>query len=158
MGKHLKQIIWHSPAHERREHSADWYWAISIVTIALVVAFVIVGNILLSVVIGIGIGTLLATASREPKVIEYALERKGIRIGTRVYPWDTLDSFWILDETKDTVAKLLITSKKPLMPHIVILLNNEVSHEELREVLSHAIPETPQDEPLPDRIMRKFGF
>lgn len=152
------RIIWHAPAHEHREHSADWYWAVAIITVALAVAFFIVGNILLSIIVVLGMGTLLVTARTEPKVIEYAIEREGIRAGTTLYPWDTLDSFWVLDATKETTAKLLITSKKPLMPHIVILLNAEVPPSEVREVLAHMLPEERQIEPLPDRLMRALGF
>ncbi len=155
------QISWQAPEHEYREHSADWYWVVGIITISLAVVFIIAENILLSVVVVIGIGTLLLHSKTAPKIIECALSRKGIRVDTKLYPWESLESFWILEESQSGEihinAKILLISKKPLMPHIVIPLDQDLV-EEVHEVLSQMLPEEPQVEPLPDRIMRRLGF
>ncbi len=151
------RITWLAPVHEHREHSADWYWSVIIITIALGVAFIIVGNILLSIIIILGVGTLLALSRHEPRVAEYELSRKGIRIDKTVYLWETLESFWILEETPTTTGKILLTSKKTLMPHIVIPLDAR-RREEVHAALAHMLHEEPQIEPLPDRLMRWLGF
>ena len=152
------KISWHAPEYEHREHSADWYWAVIIITIALGIAFIISGNILLSVVVILGVGLLLVHSRHKAPMITYHLSRKGLRAGKTLYPWETLESFWILDATEHTGSKILLTSRKPLMPHIVVPLSEDAPHDEIRDILTHMIHEEHQIEPLPDRVMRKLGF
>ena len=161
MDEYNYRISWLAPSHDHHEHTADWFWAVGIVSVSLAIAFVIVGNMLLSLIIIIGMGTLLYYAKHEPKNIEYEFSRKGIRAGETLYPWETLESFWILDGHRigkyECAPKLLIISKKPLMPQIVILLN-EFILEEVHQSLSQMLHEEYQVEPLPQRLMRRFGF
>ena len=155
------QIAWSAPEHEHREHSADWYWAVGIISISLAVAFIIVNNMLLSIIIIIGMGTLLFHAKHPPKIIEYKLSKKGVSAGDRLYPWETLESFWVLEENDDArfhrSPKILLTSKKTLMPHIVVPLTNLVI-DEVHQSLSHMLHEEPQSEPLHDRLSRVIGL
>ncbi len=155
------RITWLAPIHEHREHSADWYWAVGIITVSLAVAFVIVENILLSIIIVVGVGTLLIHRRTAPRILECEVSRKGIRVDTKLYPWESLESFWILEGSQSgeihSGAKILLISKKPLMPHIVIPLDTNLT-EEVHEALTQVLHEVPQVEPLPDRIMRRLGF
>jgi hypothetical protein len=155
------KIIWSAPADDHQEHHADWYWAVGITAVSLAVAFFIVGNALLSLIVIIGIGTLLIHAKQSPEILEYELSRKGIRAGKTFYPWETLESFWVLEEHEPKKerggAKLLLTSQKFFMPHIVIPLTN-APIEDVRHALEQILFEEPQTEPLPDRLMRKLGF
>lgn len=154
-------ISWTAPEYDHHEHTADWYWAVGIVSVSFAIAFVIVGNTLLSIVLLLGMGTLLSYAKHPPQDTEYQLSKKGVRAGKTLYPWDTLDSFWILEgshtEKRELAPKLLITSKKTFMPHIVIPLNAIVLAE-VHQTMSHMIHEEPQVEPLHDRFMRVLGF
>ncbi len=156
-----ERISWNTPAYDHQEHHADWYWAVSIIAVSLAVAFFILHNTLLSIIVLVGVGTLLAHSKHPPETIECELSRKGVRSGKTFYPWDSLESFWIIDEHKTekehTSAKLLITSKKPFMPHIVIPLTN-APLEDVHHMLSQALEEELQIEPLADRVMRKLGF
>ena len=154
-------IAWQAPTHEHREHGTDWYWAVSIVTMSLAVAFIIINNILLAFIVIIGVGILLVHTKNQPPFVIYEISRKGVRAGKTIYTWESLESFWILEENKDakmhTSAKILLTSKKPLMPHIVIPLATD-SLADAHQVLANMIPEEYQVEPLPDRLMRSLGF
>ncbi len=155
------KISWRAPEHEHREHDADWYWAVGIITLSLAVVFFIFKNIFLSIIVVLGVGILFAHSKTPPRTIECALSRKGIRVNTKLYTWESLESFWILEERfagkMHVGAKILLISKKPLMPHIVIPLDPNLT-EEVHAALSQILPEEPQTEPLPDRIMRRLGF
>lgn len=155
------QISWEAPEYEHHEHSADWYWAVGIVSVSLAVAFIIINNMLFSIIIILGMSILLFHAKHPSKIIECKLCKKGVSAGDRLYPWETLESFWILEGKNDVRfhrdPKILLTSKKTLMPHIVIPLTDSVI-DEVHQSLSHMLHEVPQAEPLPERIMRKIGF
>ena len=154
-------ISWQAPEYEHHEHGADWFWAVGIITVSLAVAFFIIGNILLALILLIGIGILLAHAKRKPQNVTYEISRKGIRAHATLYKWNSLESFWILEEhateKKYIGPKLLLTSQKQFMPHIVIPLDN-APLEEIHHLLSRMLHEIPQMEPFPHRIMRKLGF
>lgn len=161
MDKYDQHISWVAPEYDHREHATDWYWATGIISVSFAIAFVFLGNTLLSVIILLAMSTLLFYAKHPPKNIEYKISRKGISAGKMLYPWETLDSFWILEGhhgTKEYRApKLLLVSKKTFMPHIVILLN-EFMLEEIHQTMSHMLHEEPQMEPIHDRLIRKLGF
>lgn len=155
-------LSWTAPEYEHREHSADWYWALGIISVSLAVAFIIAQNALLSVVIILGMGSLLYYAMHPPRIIECELSKRGVRVGSTIYPWESLESFWVLDGYDSHGKeihnpKILITSKKSLMPHIVVPLS-EPSLQEVHQAMSHMLLEEHQVEPLPERLMRKIGF
>lgn len=155
------RISWVAPEYDHVEHGADWFWALGIISVSLAVAFVIVGNSLLSIITLIGMGSLLFYSKHGPKMVEYELSKKGVRAGETIYPWESLESFWIVDGHDGSKQihgpKILITSKKTLMHHIVIPLD-ELSLEEVHQAMAHMLPEEHQIEPFPDRLMRKIGF
>lgn len=154
-------IKWSAPEYDYREHSTDWYWVVGIITLSVATALFIAGNLLLSIIIIIGIGTLMVHAVQTPKHFEYQISEHGIRAHKKFYYWDSLESFWILEATTtDGVpvsAKLLLTSKKHFMPFVVIPLGN-TPFKEIREALLTVLPEEPRVEPFPERVMRKLGF
>ena len=155
------RISWIAPEYDHHEHTPDWYWAVGIASTSFAVAFIILGNTLLSLIIVLGMGILLYYAKHPPKNTEYELSKKGVRAGKTLYPWDTLDSFWILEghttHGKECAPRILLVSKKQFMPHIVILLNDYI-HEEVEQALGHMLHQEPQIEPLHDRFMRILGF
>jgi hypothetical protein len=155
------RIMWQAPEHDRQEHAQDWYWAMGIVTVSLAIAFFIIGNMLLSIIIMLGMGTLLINAKRPARMYNYELSKAGIRINKTLYPWDTLASFWIAEKnitTKTSTNILIITSKKPIVPQLVIPLGNNAPLENIRGALIHMLTEEPQIEPLAYRMMRYIGF
>lgn len=155
------RISWVAPEYDHHEHTADWYWAVGIVSVSFAVALVIVGNTLLAIVLLLGMGILLFYAQHPPKNTEYELSKMGVRAGKTLYPWDSLDSYWILEghttRGKECAPRVLLISKRTLMPHIVILLN-EFVRDEVEQALGNMLHEELQIEPLHDRLMRLIGF
>ena len=154
-------ITWSAPEYEHREHSTDWYWVVGIITFSMAMALFIVGNLLLSIIIIIGVGTLMVHTIQSPKYFDYQISEAGIRAHKKFYYWNSLESFWILEERDiedgHLGAKLLLTSKKSFIPHIVIPLG-DAPVDEVRQILLTVLLEEPRVEPLPDRIIRKLGF
>lgn len=155
------KITWIAQEYEHREHSADWYWAVGIISVALAIAFVIIGNTLLSLILLLGVGTLFHYSKNPPREVEYELSKKGVRAGKTLYPWTSLSSFWILEGLPDAKhhrdPKILFTPTKPFLPHIIIPINEDVM-EEAHHSLSNMLPEEEQFEPFHERIIRVIGF
>lgn len=160
----MHSIQWEAPEFYHNPKSSDWYWALGIIAISIVILTFIYGNILLGIVILIGTVAVFMHADKEPIVREIELNEKGIRIDKTFYPYKTLDSFWLEtheiehDEYGNLIfAKLLIKSKKIFMPLIVIPVEYP-DLEEIREFLSIFIEEEEHHEPLIQKLTEYLGF
>jgi hypothetical protein len=157
-------IRWEAPEFYHNPKSSDWFWALGIISISIVILTFIYGNILLGIIILIGTVGIYMHADRQPIMREIELNEKGIRIDKRFYSYRTLDSFWLEthevehDEFGNLIfAKLLIKSKKTFMPLIVIPVEYP-DLEEIREFLSIFIEEEEHHEPLIQKVTEYLGF
>lgn len=152
---HQPVFQWQAREHEHREKSPDWYWALGILALAGAFAAIIFNNILFALLILIGAFVMALMATREPKLITFTLNQRGLLIDDIFYPYQTLDSFWIDDER--TPPHLLIRSNKALMPLMVIPLV-DVDIEGLHLFLLERLAEEQHTEPLAYRVLELFGF
>lgn len=148
-------ISWNAPEHYYVEKRPDWYWAVGIITLALAVVAFIFNNVITGIFIIVAAVTLVLHASRPPRVITYQITDRGIVAGDVLYPFLTLESFWIPHD--EYPPKLLLKSRKALMPLIVIYLD-EVDPEDVREVLLTYIAETEHREPILKHLLERLGF
>jgi len=151
-----ESIHWQALEFEYKEKHADWYWTLGIVAVAGTLIAIILGNILFAVLIIIATFTIALYASKHPKLIDFEISARGIRAGHILHPFSTLESFWI-EEGQEESLKLLLTSKKTFALQIIIPLAN-ISANDVREYLSHRLPEVEQHESFTERIMELVRF
>jgi hypothetical protein len=151
----MEPIRWTADEYVARRRGTDWYWALGIIAAAAAVTAIIVGNFLFAVVIIIGSFVLVLYARKKPVAFEFEINEKGIVIGQRLYPFRTLESFWIPD---DGAPRIIVHSKRLLVPQIVIPLSNEVSIEAVHAALQNALTEDEHTEPLSERLGEWLGF
>ena len=149
-------INWEEYEYEFFDKSADWFWALGIITLSIAVTAIMLGNLLFAVLILIGSITLSIYAVREPELVKYEVTQRGIIIEDSLYPYGSLDSFWIEHGVRK--PKLLVVSKKRLMPHIIIPLNSEVDTDQLRDYLLDHVDEEERRESLSTKIMEYLGY
>lgn len=148
-------LAWTAFEYEHRERSSDWFWSVGIVTVGAAVLAIVFGNLLFAVVIIVGALALSLHVLRHPSEIRYEIGDKGIAAGAVLYPYSTLESFWIHEHS--TPDKLILTSKKMVMPHISIPLSG-VTAEQVRDALIERLPEEEVLPSLSERIMETLGF
>jgi len=151
------KISWKALEHEHREKTSDWFWAVGIIAIAAAVLAVFFGNILFGLLILIAAFASILQGHTKPRILEYELSRKGVRVGDTLYPYSTLESFWVIDE--EINDRIIIKSQKTLMPFIIIPYDStRVDPEHLRDYLLEYIDEEELEEPLSQQIMEILGF
>lgn len=150
-----ERITWSALEYPVREKTTDWYWALGIMAIAGAVASYILANILFSILILLGAFTVAVYGARRPHIVEFEIDRRGIRSGATLYPYSSLVSFWIIEGAEE--SKILLQSGKVFMPYIVIPLGEE-DPETVREVLLNYLKEEEHTEPLAQRIMDYLRF
>ena len=148
-------IAWDALEYEYREKSADWFWAVGVIALAAAVTAAILGNVLFAVLIVVGAAALAIHAVREPLVVHFAISERGVSVGKTLYPWKTLDSFWV--ETRDGNPRIIMKSQKVFMPFLVIPLG-DTNPADAHEILLAHLDEEEHVEPVSQRIMEILGF
>ena len=148
-------ITWSAPAHLYTEKRPDWYWAVGIITLALAVISFLFGEFITGIFVIVAALTLVLHASKTPHTVTYSITDRGILFDETLYPFVSLDSFWIPHD--ELPPKLLIKSRKLLMPLIVVYID-EVNPEDVRQVLLRYIAETEHREPLLKKLIEWLGF
>lgn len=97
----------------------------------------------------------LVTAKR-PSIIPFSVSSRGIRVGERIYPYSTLEAYFI-DEENPNGPQLLIRSKSLYMPLIIMPIPEEYVHD-IEDLLLARLPEEELEEPLANKILEILGF
>jgi hypothetical protein len=148
-------IEWDTPEHVHTEKDNDWYWAVGIITFTAAALALILGNVIFGILIIVGVFALVVHASRKPNIIHIVINDRGIVIDDTLYPFLTLESFWI--DAHEHPRKILLKSTKVFMPYINVYID-EVDPEHVREILLNYIAETEHHEPLTQKLLERFGF
>ena len=151
----MHTIEWEDYEYEYRHKTSDWYWAVGIITVSIAVASILYGNILFAILIIIGAFTLSLHATHQPRIIHFELNDHGVVINKLLYPYNTLESFWV--ENRDNNNRILFKSKKLLMPYIVMPLGT-IMPETAMAFLDMHLPEEEHLEPIFQKIMEYLGF
>lgn len=156
MGK--DPFIWEEHEYYFQEKTSDWYWAVGIIGVSIAILAIIFNNTLFAVLVLLSTFALSLFASKEPKVVRFEINKSGILIANTLFPFGTLDSFWVEDNKHiNRPSHLYIKSKKLIVPLIVIPLG-QTNPEDVRDFLLDHLLETPHSEPLGQKILEYFGF
>ena len=147
---------WEAPEHEHKERSSDWFWVAGIITVAIVFVSIIVGNIIFGILVLVSSVSLLMFINRKPENLHLVLNDHGVQRDNVFYPFETLESFWI--DVEHPHNKIIIKSKKVLMPLIVVPISENVDLEIMREVLSKNLIEEYHSLPLLEKLLEYLGF
>jgi hypothetical protein len=153
----MNTISWQGYEYTHHEKSSDWFWALGIVALSSAVTAVIFKNILFALLILTGAFTIALFAAKNPNLVHFEINRRGIAIDDVLYPFNTLESFWI-DEDEHGHNSIILKSQKIIMPYIVIPMNETVEFEDVRNVLLTKLKEEELEEPASHKIFEFFGF
>ena len=157
MQEQPRGIVWEAYEHHHDEKHSDWFWILGIMTLASAVASILLNNTLLGILILIA-GTVIAIlATREPNIVSYAVTQRGIRIDDRLYPYSSLNSFYI-DEEATFGPQLLIKSEKMFMPLLILPLPLD-AQDDIEDIIAGRLPEEHMEEPFAHKLseQRKAG-
>jgi len=150
-------ISWQGYEYTHHEKSSDWFWALGIVALSSAVTAIIFKNILFALLILIGAFTVALFAAKKPHLIHFEVTRRGVSIDDVLYPFTTLESFWI-DEDEHGHLSLILKSQRVVMPYIIIPLSEAIEFEDIRNVLLEKLDEEELNEPISHKILEFFGF
>lgn len=152
----IKEFKWEAPEFDKKEKSKSWFIIPAIITIVLGLLALFSENILFLIVIVMAFFVFYIYANKDPRIIKFKLNEKGIEIENKLYDFDELRSFWIFYNPPEQ-KELSFRSRKTLLPYIHIPITDE-DPIEIRKFLLKFIPEKRHKESLIDIWMRRIGF
>jgi len=152
----IRTISWEALEHHHGGRSGDWYWALGVITIAAVGTTIVLGNFLFAIVLLLATTTMAILAARGPMMIAYTIGPRGIRIGEELFPYTTIESFY-LDEDHPKGPQLLLKSERFFMPLMIVPLPEE-HVDTIDDMLGQRLPEEHMEEGVFHIILEFFGF
>lgn len=152
----MEPIRFKAHEYKHRPKRPDWFWALGIIAVAGAATALILGNVLFSLLILIGAFVVGLFAHRNPREFEFEINEKGVAVGKQLYPYQTLESFWI-SLTNPDEPLLILQSKRLLMPYITVPLSN-TDPQALRNLLIKYLKEEEHADSLSEQIAEWFGF
>lgn len=150
-------IEWQAEEHNHQPKSQVWYAVLAGAITVISVGFLLFGNIIGALTIGLVGALTFFVAQKDPAVIRYRLLTEGIAFNNTLYHYRDLDAFNIIYEPGHTKT-VLLRSNRTFAP----LLHMEIGEADpvaIRDVMIEFVRED-QDltEPLVDIWARRLGF
>lgn len=151
-----RSISWEAPEHHHVEKGNDWFFALSIIVVAIVIVALLLGNILFALLLGLAGGALGVAAAKRPNIVPYSVGVRGVKVEDRLYTFSTLDSYYI-DEDHHSGPQLLVKSKERFSPLIVLPI--PADHiDDIEEILKERLEEEELSEPFLMKVLESLGF
>ncbi|MCA9358631.1 hypothetical protein KC926_00300 [Candidatus Kaiserbacteria bacterium] len=151
-----RSIAWEAPGHHHVEKGNDWFFALAIIIVALVIVAILFDNMIISVLVGLAGTTLAISAAKKPAVIPFSVSVRGVKIDDRLYPFSEIDGYHI-DEEDHKGPQLLLRSSRKIMPLLVMPIPVDYI-DDIEDLLKDRVKEEKLEEPLLVKILELFGF
>ena len=130
-----RAISWEAPEHHHVEKGNDWFFALAIIILALVIVAVLFDNVLFALLIGLAGGALGVSAAKRPAIVPS----------------------YNIDEDDPRGPQLLVKSQQRFLPLIVMPI--PVDHvDDIEDILKERLEEEELVEPFLVKILELFGF
>jgi|SRR3989338_2456985 len=150
-------LRWSAYEHEHIERGSDWYWALGIVAICAALTSVLFSNVLFAIVLIVAAFTIGLIARTPPRLIEFEISDRGIRVAGTLHRYDHIIAFWVEDEHEHMPPLLLVDTTKFMSPNLIIPIE-DIDPAEVREFLQQRAEERPMKEPVSHKILEFFGI
>jgi hypothetical protein len=112
-------ITWSASEYIGNPKSMTWFAMLAAAAVAVAVIVYFITSDYVSTVVIIVLGIIVGVfAARQPNVLQYSLDRAGIHMGLRFYPYNSFKSFSVVDDGAFSHISLL--PLKRFMPNMAI--------------------------------------
>lgn len=148
-------LRWQAPEYHPTERHPDWQWYVGLIAFVLIIISIIFKNFLFALIVLLGAYSLVALERKEPTWPEIEISTDGVRVGSNLYPFESVRSFWV-EDNKD-IDVLILHSSRPIFPYVHIYFY-EMDPMKVKQVLKRYLPEVKPPETIMDKANDYFGF
>ncbi len=152
----IRAVSWEAPQHHHVEKGNDWFFALAIIVVALVLVAILFNNVMLALLLGVAGGVLGVAAAKRPAVVPFSVSVRGVKIEDKLHTYSSLSAYHI-DEEDPRGPQLLLRSDRHLMPLIVIPLPPD-HVDDIESILKEKLPEEELEESFFIKVLELFGF
>ena len=149
-------IAWEAPEYDHSSKSNEWYWIMGAIAAILIIIGVWMQNFLFIIVIFLAGFSMALFSARKPNMIRFAVTTRGLQIDKRIFPYESLESFWV-HYNPPHQKEIGIISKKLFMPRMVVP-TGDTDPNKIREHLVKFVAEEPHTESIAESLSRFIGF
>lgn len=157
----MDKLQWSALEYTEKERDPDWFWALGIIVVTSSIAAIIYENYFFAALIILS-GLLLGFfAKKKPDLVDYELNILGLRIGSTLFPYENIKSFWIEESHPDAPHfkdVLFIKSERFFMPVFSIPIEASIAPDIKEIMFSKNIPEEEMRTHISEHIMDLLGF
>lgn len=151
-----REIAWEAPQHHHVEKGNDWFFALAIIDIALVIVAIMFNDVIFALLIGVAGGVIAVAAAKRPAIVPFSVSVRGVKIEGHLYPYASLAAYHI-DEEDPRGPQLLIRTERRLNPLLVVPLPEE-HIDDIEDMLKLKLVEEELEEPFMLKVLEIFGF
>lgn len=147
-------FAWTAPEYIQHPKSKTWYMIAAIIAVIAVVAASFVGDFTMALAVVVFAAVYYYIhINHPPKEIQIKISRMGIKVGTMIFPFSSIQAFWII-YSPPHIATLNLRVKEHFFSDVIIQLHHE-DPAPIREYLCGQVPEWEgKNERLGDMILR----
>ncbi len=149
-------LTWETPSAEPKLPLANPLVTLGALLVAGGLVAFALANFLFAFFLLLAGGVVASYQFRPPRSVEIAITSRGIRVGRRIYEFESLESFWIFYDPP-LMKELSVLSKKTFMPPLRLPLG-DLDPVLVRETLLRFLRERQQDRSMIDIVSRGLGF
>lgn len=151
-----ESIEWSAPEFIKYSKPPEWFLVGGLIAAALFLFALFAQNLLFGLIIILAAFSIYIWTEKEPKIIKFAINSKGIKVQDFFYNFDNLKSFGVFNESSES-KYIALESKKTFAPKIIIPLRNQ-DPEKIRDFLSKFLIKEEQEESLIDALARYIRY
>ncbi|MEK7624158.1 MAG: hypothetical protein AAB404_00290 [Patescibacteria group bacterium] len=151
-------VEWQAPAFRYYEKDVSWYWLSFIIAILIIAFAVWQKNFLFAVFIFLAEISVLILGHRQPEIIKFKIDEKGITIIDKIFLFSDLEKFCFRPDNEDkNLEELIIKRKTHFNPYLKIFVDVGVSSA-IRGIISQKLIEEEYEDSLLESIFKWLRF
>ena len=147
------ELEWQTEEPNFTPKTTEWFWALGILALALIVFSILLKNYLLIIIIALAGFIIYSNKNKKSELINIRLNNNGLYIENKFYPYDGFESFWIFPTHPE--RKFALRHNKHLMPLLTVSFHDD-DEPQIRKILEKHLPENEEQESLIDLLRKRF--
>jgi hypothetical protein len=152
----MQELTWIIPA-QHKERSADWFWAIGIITLVGAGTAFFVNNELFGIFVLLGGALLFFTSLKKGDDTIVHVNEKEITVNGLSYKNKLMKGFAIVKSNREDDL-LIVKTDRFFIPMIILHVPNTINIDTLEEMLAERIPKQDLREPPANALAERLGL
>lgn len=155
MEEEKKAFSWQASEFIHHQKSAGWYMVLGLIAVALVLAAIITRQWFSIAVFATMTAAVVVYAHKEPRILSYKLDDKGLTIDGKFNPYSSFKSYSVFKEPGWHMIDLDPTQR--FMPRVSIIFDND-DLDTITAILDTKMPRVDRQPDWVERLTRSIRF